>query len=87
MPVRTTTAAFHLAPEQVDAPSTRARVLLAVAVLLGLLAAWSNSEAEQPVNVAERSYNPLRTGANTLETILTPQMLGRRRTSSTNASS
>src|SRR5215831_4162194 len=40
--------------------------------LLGLLGAYPGSAALAAVNVLERSYNELRTGANTAETVLTP---------------
>src|SRR5262249_6205473 len=40
--------------------------------LLGLAVACSSSEALGAVNVLERSYNQFRTGANTVETVLTP---------------
>src|SRR6516165_265652 len=45
---------------------------LAIAVLLGSILAWANPQALGAVDVLERSYNPLRTGANTGEATLTP---------------
>ena len=73
MPARTTISSFNLARAEVNTHRARARLMLAVAVLLGSLTAWPSSKAQQPVNVPERSYNAFRTGANTSETILTPQ--------------
>jgi len=73
MPIGIPVSTLHLARTEAKALSTRSRAMLALAVLLGSLAAWSSSKAQQPVNVPERSYNAFRTGANTSETILTPQ--------------
>jgi len=46
--------------------------LPAWAGLLGLLLVYADAQALGPFNALERSYNPLRTGANTAETVLTP---------------
>src|SRR5262245_24470279 len=47
------------------------RVLLAVAGLLALR--FASLFAQVTVNVVERGYNNFRTGANTSETVLTPE--------------
>jgi hypothetical protein len=51
-------------------PTCRCSALL-IGLALGATAAWSNSEA-LGADVLERSYNGLRTGSNTAETVLTP---------------
>lgn len=50
----------------------RRRPLSVLALLLGLALTGGNAQALGLFNVLERSYNPLRTGANTAETTLTP---------------
>jgi hypothetical protein len=46
--------------------------LLLVTMVIGWSIIVSPAEAQTPVNVLERGYTPLRTGANTAETALTP---------------
>src|SRR5476649_2385933 len=47
-------------------------IRLFVIALLGWLVSALPTEGQTPVNLPERGYNPLRTGANIAETSLTP---------------